>query len=253
MVYIVFVYLLYLLFSLIRKNRGFTMSSVVVALFSLSVLCGVMIDVWNLYGEYGVNEKTASLSATLVFCLGIWAIVRPFRKLDQANVQYIAVRKRRLLDGLCWLFVLAFVANLAVKGTDIITSIIEDAASVKSEHYEDLDALVLESSQPIYMYFINMLVGSWSLILCLWFYRMIFLPKSYVLNMLLLLSSLGGIFNSFALAGRAAIIYWLFVFFLFFSFFKKFMGRKLEKRILLIFCVLGGYFGVPIDYYYVPV
>ena len=240
MVYIVFVYLLYLLFFLIRKNRGFTMSSAVVALFSLSVLCGVMIDVWNLYGEYGVNEKMASLSATLVFCLGIWAIVRPFRKLDQVNVQYIAVRKRRLLDGLCWLFVLAFVANLAVKGTDIITSIIEDAASVKSEHYEDLDALVLESSQPIYMYFINMLVGSWSLILCLWFYRMIFLPKSYVLNMLLLLSSLGGIFNSFALAGRAAIIYWLFVFFLFFSFFKKFMGRKLEKRTLLISCVLGG-------------
>ena len=41
MVYIVFVYLLYLLFFLIRKNRGFTMSSAVVALFSLSVLCGV--------------------------------------------------------------------------------------------------------------------------------------------------------------------------------------------------------------------
>ena len=240
MVYVVLVYLVLLLLLLRKRNGALTMTSAIVMLFLLSVVCGVFIDIWDLYGEYGVNDKTVSLSATVVFCLGIWVLVLPFMKLDRQDVQCVVVGKKWLLDGLCWLFVLAFVVNLAVKGTDIISALIEDAASVKSEHYEDLDAIAQEEGQPIYMYLINMLIGCWSLALCLWFYHMIFCPKGVVLNVLLLLSSLGGIFNAFVTAGRAAIVYWLFVFFLYFFFFNKFMPLRQRRRIMLASLLFGG-------------
>lgn len=241
MIYIVLAYFSFLLFYFYKRNNSFDLATAITSLFMVSVFCGVLIDVFDLYGEYGVNDKVDSFPATVVFCLGITFVIYPFSKIREIHIEGITLRKPVLFDGLCILLIGVFIAYCLFTGVDGLVEVIRDAASVKSEYYEDLNAIVGRAeSPPIYMYPVTILINAWSLVLCLWFYRMVFMKPNFLMNGLLLIASLGGVLGSGAKGGRGTIIYWLFLFFLYFFFFKQFMSSKMKKRIVLAMSILGG-------------
>ena len=234
-----FIYFLLLMFYFWRKNRTFDTATAITLFFVVSSLFAVLVDVYDLYSEYGINPKVVSLVGTFVYCGGITVVIYPFSKISISNIKTISLKKPVLLNWFCYIVFISFLLYVGYNYENIYSSFILDAADIKSMHYEELSSAA-KKSQPIYMYLVNIIVTSWSLVLCIWFYSISFLKKGILFNTALLISSSAGILYGVTIAGRAALVYWVFAFFVFYSFFAPLMPNKVKRHIRILALVLGA-------------
>lgn len=75
----------------------------------------------------------------------------------------------------------------------------------------------------------------------LFFYSIAFLEEKKSFNILLLVSSLSRVFQSFSYVGRDGIIFWIFSFVFSFYIFKPYISDDVLKKIKSLFVVFGGF------------
>lgn len=234
-----FIYFLLLMFYFWRKNRTFDSATAITLFFVMSSFFAILVDLYDLYSEYGNNVKVVSILGTVIYCLGITVVIYPFSKISTFEIKTISLKKPVLLTWFCYAVFVSFLLYLGYNYENIYSALILDAADLKSSHYEDI-SFAIKDSQPFYMYPVNILVTSWSLVLCIWFYSISFLKKGVLFNTALLISSTGGILYGVTIAGRAALVYWVFAFFVFYCFFSPFMPSKVKRNIRLLALILGA-------------
>ena len=71
----------------------FDTATAITLFFVVSSLFAVLVDVYDLYSEYGINPKVVSLVGTFVYCAGITVVIYPFSKISISNIKTISLKK----------------------------------------------------------------------------------------------------------------------------------------------------------------
>ncbi len=233
MIWIPFIYFSILLYYLYRKADNHISPAVVLCgFYAISSLMSILIDVNNLYGEYGTNFKELSLSATIFYCIGLTIILIPFSKLRPSSVDF-TLRNPRLFSFTCYFICACITIYIVVFFHDITRALITDADEVKAEYYSIIGDTAERGSQVLWMYLPNIFSSAWCLVLLCWFVSITFLRKGILFNTMLLVSSFVGVLKGALIAGRSAIIYWIFCFVVFLAFFQIYMPKSQRRKILI--------------------
>ncbi len=233
MVWIPFIYFCLLSICLYRKaDNRISPACVLCMLYVISSLMSIFVDTLNLYGDYGINPKQLSLSATIFYCAGLTAILVPFAKLKKSEVCF-RLRNHRIFTFTCYFICTCIFIYLFANYQAITHALITDADEVKEEYYSIMGDEVKRGSQAIWMYLPNIFSSAWCLVLLCWFVSITFLKKSLFFNAMLLFSSFVGVLKGSLIAGRAAIIYWIFCFAVMFIFFQCYMPAAQRRKLLI--------------------
>ena len=233
MVWIPFIYFCLLSFYLYRKaDNRISPAWILCAFYVISSLMSGLVDIYDLYGDYGINPKELSLSATIFYCAGLTAVLVPFAKLKQSEVEF-TLRNPRLFALTCYFICSCIFIYILVNFQDITHALVTDAEEVKAEHYSQMEDNAARGSQALWMYLPNIFSSAWCLVLLCWFVSITFLHKSLFFNTMLLVSSFVGVLKGALIAGRSAIIYWIFCFAVLFVFFQWYMPASQRRKILI--------------------
>lgn len=193
----------------------------------------VVIDFLYLYEEYGVVRKVDSFWGTIFYCIGITLIIYPFSKLQVSKTSF-TIKNPQLFTIICYTICFSVLIYIVLHFSEILYSLSTDAADIKAQHYDDLDSGPAGGGQAILMYPINILSSAWCFILTCWFISTIFLQKGLFFNALLLFCSFCGILKGSLIAGRAAIVYWLFSFCTLLCIFWPYIPSAQKRRRLVL-------------------
>lgn len=233
MVWIPFIYFSLLSFYLYRKaDNNISPAVVLCGFYVISSLMSIFIDIRDLYGEYGTNPKELSFAATFIYCVGLTAVLVPFAKLKRSDTEF-TLRNPRFFTATCYFICACIAIYVLANFQDIRHSLITDADEVKAEHYSVISDNAERGSQALWMYLPNIFSSAWCLVLLCWFVSITFLQKSFIFNTMLLVSSLVGVLKGALIAGRSAIIYWIFCFAVFFVFFHLYMPKAQRRKIII--------------------
>lgn len=217
-----------------RKGKGINAAFTLSLLYSIVAIMAVAIDILDLYNEYGINRQVDSITGTLFYCIGLTFVIWPFSNLQLHSINSFAIQNHRLFNITCYVICICTVLYVAFNFSDIVYSLVTDADEVKSQHYDDLANGPKNGGQALWMYPINILSSAWCFILVCWFISVLFLNKGILFNGMLLLCSMSGVLKGSLIAGRAAIIYWIFCFITLFSIFIPIVpSYKMKKRLIL--------------------
>lgn len=233
MVWIPFIYFSLLSYYFYKKADNTISPAVVLCgFYVISSLMSILIDIRDLYGEYGTNPKELSLSATFIYCAGLTAILIPFARLKLSTTEF-TLRNPRLFSITCYFICACIAIYLFANFQDIIHALVTDADEVKAEHYSVIGDNAERGSQALWMYLPNIFSSAWCLVLLCWFVSITFLKKNILFNAMLLVSSFVGVLKGALIAGRSAIIYWIFCFAVYLIFFQLYMPKSQRRKILL--------------------
>jgi len=242
MVYIPFVYFILLLLFYWRKNKAWTVDVAAVSILVLVSFFAILIDVWDLYGESGVNEKSISAVGVVLFCVEWTVVLFPFHILARLPIRLIDEDKIKLFRFFVIFFMVFGVILIFVNLQDLKQAMVLDAVDVKTEHYEDLGSGYKDSGQNLLLYVANLLlvIPFSTLALVWWFYSISFMKNPLWLNWGLLFLSIVPIIMATLIAGRASITYWVVEFYFCSCFFWRYIANKQRFRIITISSGVAG-------------
>ena len=237
MVWIQCIYFCLIAFYFFHREKQINAAFIICIFYAFSSVMAVMIDVLNLYGDFGIDDYQYSIGGTIVYCLGLTAILFPFTKLQISEASF-KLKNPRLFSAMCIVLFSCTLIYVLLNFTEIVYSLTTDAEEVKASHYDDLSSGSTSTTQNLFMYPLNILSSAWNVMLLCWFISFIFLKKGFIFNSMLLLGSFGGVLKGSLIAGRAAIIYWIFSFItLFCIFYPYFPSAKIRRRLILFVSV----------------
>lgn len=233
MVWLQLIYFSLLTLFFYRRDGRMNVATMLSLLYLITAVMAVGIDIFDLYGQFGVNKKVDSFWGTLIYCSGLTLVIYPFSKLRVSTTSF-SLNNPKLFTITCYIMCICVLLYVTIHFSEIIYALTTDAAEVKSQHYSDLQNGPVIGGQSLIMYPINILSSTWCFLMVCWFISVIFLHKGIIFNTLLILCSLSGILKGSLEAGRAAIIYWLFSFCCFCCLFWPYIATpKLRRRIVL--------------------
>ena len=188
MVWIPFIYFSLLSYYFYKKADNTISPAVVLCgFYVISSLMSILIDIRDLYGEYGTNPKELSLSATFIYCAGLTAILIPFARLKLSTTEF-TLRNPRVFSITCYFICACIAIYLFANFQDIIHALVTDADEVKAEHYSVIGDNAERGSQALWMYLPNIFSSAWCLVLLCWFVSITFLKKNILFILYPLLS-----------------------------------------------------------------
>lgn len=233
MAWIPFIYFCLLGYYLYWKaERKVNMALVLCGFFIISSLMSILIDANDLYGSYGINEKELSIWPTILYCVGLTFILTPFSKLSISSDGF-QLRNPRLFDFVCYFICACIFIYIITYYKEIAHALVTEADEVKAEHYSTMGDILERGSQAWWMYLPNIFSSAWCLVLLCWFISITFLHKHILFNTMLLASSFVGVLKGSLIAGRSAIIYWIFCFIAFLVFFQNCMNQAQRRKIII--------------------
>lgn len=244
MVYIPFVYFVGLGAYLYLKHRRWGMDIAAVFILIVISFFAIMIDIRDLYGDYGINDYHITLPTIVLFCLQWTLVIMPFTVLQDIPLEKHSDIKSPLLYLLFIVVTLSSFLLVANSGEAIRNAMVMDLADVRNEHYQDLSAGGGKDTN--YLMFLPTIICQPpfpTLALFLWFYMQTFMKSNLILRMGVLFASIVQAILAIVMAGRAAIIYWAFDFFMLFSYFHQYMSKRLKRAIMGVVLVVGGLIG----------
>lgn len=238
MAYIPFIYFTLLILFLWRRNRKWGAGLAVLSFIDVSAFFSILVDVFNLYGEYGCNDYALTLSRVLLYCL-LWTILLyPLLKIDSRDIA-LTINKEQLYVTYCWFVVAAVI--IYILGIGSITIIKEQLQMSGAEAYEmrqDAKTIAYQGKNMFWIWIPMIIASGWPAILMMWFVNQLFFPQRKVLNSLLLLSSFMPVIIGLSSGGRGAFIWWFVTFYVLFSFFKRWLSSRLIWNIYRVLIVL---------------
>lgn len=241
MVLIPLIYFIGLFAYILNKHKAWNMDLAATSLLIVISFFAILIDVNDIYGDYGINECSLTLPTVLLFCIQ-WTFVIFLLK----TVCRLPLQKHiRIKDKLLYLFLIfvtiSSVIMIATKTSDIKEALIMDMADVRGEHYKELSQGSNEGAN-YFMLIPQILVCAPfpTAALFFWFYMKAFMDSSRFLQMGILLASVVQAVLSIIMAGRAAMIYWAFDFFMLYSYFYRYLSTATKRIINITALLIGG-------------
>ncbi len=243
MILIPFIYFSCLTLFFWKKEKHWNIGSATSSILVLISLFAILIDILNLYGEYGINIKAYSLLTLLLYCFQWTITLLPFHYLSRLQLKPIDQSKEQLFTLLIWILIITAFISLISIGNDVIQIISSrDFLSVKNEHYDDLDNHFDDGKRNYFMVLPLLLMSSCfqvlSIILSMYIFS--FDTKKSILGVLLLIISTIGIFQSIKIAGRSAPIYWMLNFYIIYALFSQYIEKSIKKKIGIIVGTIAG-------------
>ncbi len=237
MILIPFIYFVCLTFFFWKKEKHWSIGCATSSILVLISFFAILVDILNLYGEYGVNIKAYSFPTLLLFCFQWTITLLPFHYISKLQLKPIDQSKEHLFTLLTGILIIAAFASLVSIGNDIVQIISSrDFLSIKNEHYEDLENR-FDDGKRNYLMVLPLLLMTSSfqvLAMILSIYIFAFDAKRTVWGIVLLIVSTIGIFQSLKIAGRSAPIYWVFNFYIIYTLFSQHIAKFIKKRIIII-------------------
>lgn len=203
-------------------------------------LCAIMIDVNEVYGDYGVNKKSYNLLTLILFCFQWTIALLPLHALSAKKVVGMVELKKKPLYVLCLLMFLSSIYMVYLSMDDIKQALIMDLSDVRDMHYQNLNMGSEKGSN--YFSLLPQIITAApfpTLAIAFWFYMNSFVKGHHLIKTAVLLSSIVQAAISIAMAGRAAMIYWTFDFFIVSSFLFKYMSKTVKRVLVIVIIVLG--------------
>lgn len=244
MVVIPFIYFICVFVFLWKKQHTWNMDLAATTLLIVISFCAIMIDINNIYGNYGINENYLTLPTLILFCAQWTFVIYLLHVVSQLPLQQHPPGKSKLLYTLLLLLIFSSCIMMLMSASDIKEALLMDMADVRSQHYEDLSGKAVGKANYL-MLIPNILTSQPfpTLALFLWFYLKTFTRCNIIIRAGILVASIVQAVIAIIMAGRAAMVYWIFDFFLLYSYFYKYLSKGLKRKITLIassFIILAG-------------
>ena len=201
----------------------------------------ILIDIKDIYGDYGINNYSITLPTVILFCIQWTFVIMLIRSICRRPLQKHIIIKEKLLYAFLFLITIASGIMIVTKITDIRDALIMDMADVRGQHYEDLAAGASDGSNYL-MLIPNILTCTPipTIALFFWFYMKSFMKCPTFLTTGILIASIVQAILAIIMAGRAAMIYWAFDFFMLYSFFYQYLAQSIKRKINLTALLFGG-------------
>jgi len=203
--------------------------------------CAILIDINDIYAEYGINECNITLPTLFLFCLQWTLVLIPLHLLSRLDFEPHIPLKGTMIYALTGLVALSSFVMLANSLGDIRDALIMDLADVRNEHYKDIQQ-GMEGSGNYLMVIPSLLTNNPfpTLALFFWFYMKTFMKVPLLIRASIFIASIAQAIIAITISGRAAMIYWAFDFFLIYSFFYRYIPFRTKLTINLTSGVLGS-------------
>lgn len=244
MVYFPLIYFTCLFGYILIKERSWNMDLAATSILMIISFCAILIDINDLYGEYGVNDDSLTVPTVLLFCAQWTAVLWLIHILCRLPLRQNTPIKMPMLYMLFVLLITSSFAMIVFSLEDIRDAMIMDLADVSDAHYYKLQEGI--TGDKNYLLFIpNILVSAPfpTMALFLWLYMKAFMDCSVFLRAGMLIASVVQTILAIVMAGRAAFIFWAFDFFLIYSYFYQYLQKKTRRWINITAGVIGALAG----------
>lgn len=243
MIYLPCAYFLGLTLYFKRKEQRWNMGCAAASILVLISFFAILVDSFDFYGQYGINEKAYTFPTLLLFCFQWTITLLPLHYISKLTIEPIPQEKEHLFRIFLWVLIVSACLTVLVIINDVVTIISTgDFLSIRNDHYEEMQNPFDDGSRNYWKVFPALLVSSCfqvlSLLLAMYIFS--FNTKKTRLGVVMLLISTIGIISSIQVAGRSAIIYWCFHFYLIYSYFYPYIDKTIKRRIVItIGCIAG--------------
>ena len=163
------IYFFLLTLFFIKKEGRLGIAGVLSIIYLISSICGILIDVFDLYGEYGVSQKEESYIATLLYCIGITLFIYPFSFIRLSSNMNLQLLKPGLFKCVSYIIILCFIASLISQFDDLKLAITMTPEEVKAYHYDQLSFAQDTGRGSLLLTIPNIIASVWSLSMLMWF------------------------------------------------------------------------------------
>lgn len=201
----------------------------------------ILIDIKDIYGDYGINYYSITLPTVVLFCIQWTFVIMFIKAICRLPLQKHIIIKEKLLYVFLFIITIASGMMIVTKITDIRDALIMDMVDVRGQHYADLAAGTDDASN--YLMLIPNIMTSTpipTIALFFWFYMKSFMKCSSILTTGILIASIVQAILAIIIAGRAAMIYWAFDFYMLYSFFYQYLAQNIKRKINITALCFGG-------------
>lgn len=241
MLFIPLIYFILLASYFYMKHRCFNLDIAATLILIAVSFFSILIDINDVYGDYGINEYSVTLPTILLYCLQWTLVLLPLHYLSSVKLQKHEPHKSLILYVLFTLLIASSVAMIMTSLTDIRDALIMDMVDVYKQN-DTLRSMGGHKESNYLMFIPQILVSAPfpTMALFFWFYMKAFTNSSILIRIGLLGASIVQAALSIIVAGRAALVYWVFDAFLIFGFFYQYLSARLRKGISIASMVIGG-------------
>ena len=237
-----FIYFSLLAAFFFMRHRCLNLDIAACVLLILISLSSILIDVNDIYGEYGINEYSVTLPAVLLYCLQWTLLLLPLHVVSSIKLERHDSVKTPMLYIVYGVLIMSSLVMIVTSLSDIRDAIIMDAIDMYRENAA-LREISVKTDANYIMLLPQILTSAPfpTMALFFWFYAKVFTNCPMPIRLGLLVCSIVQAVLSIITAGRAALIYWVFDFFLIFGFFYKYLSVKLKRGIIIASAVIGTF------------
>lgn len=224
------------------KHKCLNLDIAACAILIVVSVSSLMIDINDLYGDYGINEDCVTLPAILLYCLQWTLFILPLHIISSYKLERHDEVKKPILYILYGLLIVSSLVMIVTSLSDIRDAIIMDAVDMYRENAA-LREISVKTDANYIMLLPQILTSAPfpTMALFFWFYAKTFTNCPMPIRIGLLVCSIVQAVLSIITAGRAALIYWVFDFFLIFGFFYQYLSKKLKRGMLIVSAIIGTF------------
>lgn len=241
MLLIPLIYFILLAAYFYMKHKCFNLDIAATIILITISFFSILIDINDVYGDYGINEYSVTLPTILLYCVQWTIILLPIHYISCIKLQKHESHKQLFLFILIIILIASSLIMIATSLSDIKEALIMDMVDVYKQN-DTLRSLGGHGESNYLMLIPQIFVAAPfpTLALFLWFYLKTFTKVPAIIRMGLLVASIVQAILSIIVAGRAALIYWIFDFFLLFGYFYQYLSPRLKKGISIVSIAIGG-------------
>lgn len=214
--------------------------SATLILIAVSVF-SVVINIYDVYGDYGINQYSVTLPTVILYCIQWTLVLLPLHYLSSIKIQQHESHKSFLLYTLCGICIFSSAVMILTSLKDIRDALIMDMVDVYNQNAA-LRSMGGQSESNYLMFLPQIFITTPfpTMLLFFWFYLKTFSKGNLLLRIGLLGASIVQAVLSIIVAGRAALVYWIFDFFLLFGYFYQYLSPKIKRAVSIASVIIGG-------------
>ena len=232
MIAIPFFYFLIVAVWFYRRNHKLGIDVAAASLLVMISFFAIVIDVKEIYGDFGINRVSYTLPTLILFCLQWTIMLMPLHYLSRLELKPLPGVKLPMLYILTILMSISAAVMVVASLDDIKDALIMDFADVRDQHNKNLN-LGVESGSNYLLLLPTLLVQQPmpTIAIMIWFYMHSFVPGKYILKICILLASIVQAILAIIIAGRAAMVYWMLDFVMIYSLFYQSLSKSVRRWI----------------------
>lgn len=225
-----------LILSLIKK-RGLTIYNYILILYTIISFFSILLHIFNYY-DNSYPRIDLGFIAPILYCSLLLICISPFKRFNDIKINIIVnnVNEKRY-NLVVYSYFAIFLIVLIVSATRIQEIVLSDnLAAIRGLQYiGELESFYNHlSGFPRYISAIASLLSPSSYIMILFLgYNLAVLKKSFIFNLITLLSSMTPLLISINIIDRSSFVYWILSLGLVITIFHRFFDKKAKKAVII--------------------